>query len=47
MSPYESLANAIIIQAAQDYRTALKTLTHDSENIRARIMVTEIERFMN
>lgn len=30
--PYETLANAIILQAVRDYRTALKTLKKPIEN---------------
>ena len=32
MDPYEKLANAIIIQAARDYRTALRKLRRNPRN---------------
>ncbi|MCD8195878.1 MAG: hypothetical protein LUE24_01680 [Lachnospiraceae bacterium] len=46
MTPYESLANAIIIQAVKDYRTALKTLKRNPDNMSATDTVNEVERFL-
>jgi len=45
MTPYENLANAIIIQAVKDYRTALKTLKRNPDNMDAADTVNEVERF--
>lgn len=28
MSPYETLGNAVVLQAVKDYRDAVKTLSH-------------------
>ena len=41
MDPYEKLANAIIIQAAKDYRTALRKL----RNHLAQAEAESIDRF--
>jgi len=43
--PYESLANAIIVQAAADYRKAMRLLKRHSESFLARKDREEIERF--
>ena len=45
MSPYENLANAIIIQAAKDYRKALKSLKSNPKNWKAKAMADECESF--
>ena len=42
---YENLANAIILQAVRDYRTALKALKLNPSNKSARIEKENIERF--
>ena len=42
---YENLANAIILQAVRDYRTALKCLNMNPKNKNAQHDRTEIERF--
>ena len=42
---YENLANAIILQAAKDYRMALKSLKANPRNRTAQADKTEIERF--
>ena len=41
----EVLANAIIQQAAKDYRSARTALGKDSENVAATAMRSETERF--
>ena len=43
--PYESLANAIILQAVKDLRTARKKIKHHSKNKEAELMIEELERF--
>ena len=43
--PYENLANAIIVQAASDYRTALKKLKRNPKNKDAMTEAMECERF--
>lgn len=45
LDPYQALANAIVQNAAEDYRAALKRLDKDPENIIARAEVTELKRF--
>lgn len=45
MEPYEELANAIIIQAANDYMNALKTLKLSPKNYEARQTKRECEEF--
>lgn len=42
---YEDLANAIILQAAKDYRMALKSLKANPRNRTAMADKDEIERF--
>ena len=42
---YESLANAIILQAVKDYRMALKSLKANSRNRTVQTDKAEIERF--
>ena len=42
---YENLANAIILQAAKDYRMALKSLKANPRNRTAQADKAEIERF--
>lgn len=43
--PYERLANAIILQAVADYRTALKKIKAHPKNRQAIDEALEIERF--
>ena len=43
--PYERLANAIVIQAADDYRIALKKIKAHPKNRQAIDEALEIERF--
>nr|DAV46427.1 MAG TPA: hypothetical protein [Caudoviricetes sp.] len=42
---YENLANAIILQAVKDYRTALNCLAMNPNNRSARYDKAEVERF--
>lgn len=43
--PYESLANAIILQAAKDYRVARKKLKYHPKNKDAKLMIEDLEGF--
>jgi hypothetical protein len=45
ITPYENLANAIILQAVKDYRGALKKLEKRPNYEPAKIMKNEVERF--
>lgn len=45
MNPYEKLANAIIIQAAKDYRAASRKLKRNPRNHLAQAETDSIERF--
>ena len=45
MDFYTELANAIVIQAAKDYRKALKTLKRYPRYEPAKAMVAEVEEF--
>ena len=45
MSPYEKLANAIILKAVDDYRSALRKLNRCEDDINALSMAREVERF--
>ncbi len=47
MDPYECLGNAIIIQAAKDYRMALRRLSRNRCNRDAQIQVDDIETFFH
>ena len=42
---YEILANAIVEQAAKDYRWARTALAKDAENVEAMAMRSDTERF--
>lgn len=42
---YENLANAVVLQAVRDYRTALKALKLNPSNRSAQIETESIERF--
>ena len=43
--PYEDLANAIILQAVKDYRTARKKAKYHPKNKEAKLMIEDCERF--
>ncbi len=43
--PYEDLANAIVLQAAKDYRKTLKTLRMHPKSRSAKADRDELERF--
>ena len=43
--PYESLANAVILQAVKDYRAARKKLKYRPKNKEAKLMVQDCEEF--
>lgn len=45
ITPYENLANAIILQAAKDYRAARQKLKKKPDNTLARAEIDSIERF--
>lgn len=45
MDPYEKLANAIVIQAAKDYRTAERKLKRNPRNQLAKAEADSIDRF--
>jgi hypothetical protein len=45
MESYESLANAIVMQAVKDYRTALLHLQERPDNREYKIEVASLERF--
>lgn len=47
MDPYVSLGNAIIIQAARDYKVALRKLSRNKYNKDALNEKEEIERFFH
>ena len=43
--PYEALANAIVLQACEDYRAALKKIKKNPKNQEAMSEAMECERF--
>lgn len=45
ISPYENLANAIILRAVNDYRSALGVLRYSPNDEDATISKNDIERF--
>lgn len=45
IDPYERLANAIILQAVKDYRTARKKLKRYPKNKDAKLMIEDCEKF--
>lgn len=47
MTRYQELANAIVEQAAKDYRAALKTLWRHPDSKAATQTTMEVERFFN
>lgn len=42
---YKNLANAVVVQAARDYRSALKRLWRRPDNVEANKMKNDCERF--
>jgi hypothetical protein len=44
-NPFERLANAVVLQAASDYREALKRMKKDPGNMMASGEVENLERF--
>lgn len=42
---YENLANAIVVQAIQDYKSAKKVLRKNPNHIMAKRTVSDVERF--
>ena len=44
-TPYEDLANAIVIQAAKDYRASLKRIRKAADDCSAKAIVLQIEKF--
>lgn len=47
LDPYEALANAIIVQAAQDVRVAYKAIKRNPKNYTAQRTIDEVEKFFN
>lgn len=47
MTPYENLANAIIISAVRDYKKALRRLNTHPENAAALATKAEVEEFFH
>ena len=45
MDPWQSLANAIVISAAKDYRAALRRLRRNPKSKAAISEITDLERF--
>lgn len=45
--PYESLGNAVVLQAVRDYRDAVKKLSRGRRNPEAEKMKNDCERFFN
>ena len=45
LDPYEALANAIIIQAAEDYRKTMRILKRHPDSTMARAEKNELEEF--
>ena len=43
--PYENLAQAVILQAVKDYRTARRKTKHHPKNKEAKLMIEDCERF--
>lgn len=43
--PYQMLANAIVVQAAHDYRRACKRLRKHPKDVKAKAMKDEASRF--
>jgi len=47
LTPYEKLANEIVLQAVKDYRDANKKLARGRNNIAAKALKEECLRFFN
>ena len=47
IDPYEELANAIIVQAVEDYTNAKRKLKKDPDNYNAHNMLTDCKIFFN
>ena len=45
LEPYEALGNAVVVQAAKDYRDAVKKLSRGKKNTTAESTKAECERF--
>ena len=45
LDPYQTLANAVVQQAAEDYRASLKRLARDPENHIAADEIKDLRRF--
>lgn len=45
LDPYQALANAVVQNAAEEYRAALKRLDKDPDNVIAKAEVQELKRF--
>ena len=45
MTPYENLANAVVLQAVKDYREAMIKLSHGKKNVVAEQTKSECEKF--
>lgn len=45
LDPYEALANAVVLQAVNDYRDAVKKLSRGRKNDTAQAMKEECEKF--
>ncbi len=45
LDPYEALANAVVLQAVNDYRDAVKKLSCGRKNVAAQAMKEECESF--
>jgi hypothetical protein len=46
MEPYETLGNAVVVQAVKDYRDAVKKLSRGKKNTTAESTKAECERFL-
>ena len=46
ISPYQQLANAIVLQAARDYQSAIYILKRESDDYKMQSLKNEIERFV-
>lgn len=45
MTPYENVANAVVLQAVKDYREAMIKLSHGKKNVVAEQTKAECEKF--
>lgn len=45
MTPYENVANAVVLQAVKDYREAMIKLSHGKNNVVAEQTKSECEKF--